>query len=152
MKNEESSEPCYDDFEPYCLWRKELRAPITQEADIVEILLQGFKEEELKSELSRDGFLHISGEHPMGKNKIKRFNKKIDVSKYEIKGIEPKFEGGKLVVRLPCKTSAISFLNNGKGNTLGILNLHKFLRSAMVLALLMLLGFYVYKYSQCSNF
>ncbi|KAK8589811.1 hypothetical protein V6N13_088626 [Hibiscus sabdariffa] len=139
MRNEGSTEPCYDDFEPYCQWRKEIRAPIIQEADIVEIQLQGFKEKELKSELGWDGFLYISGEHPMGNNKIKRFNKKIDVSNYEFKGTELKFDRGKLVLRFPCKSSATipKFLRS--------------LRSAMALALPIILGVFVYKYSQCTN-
>ncbi|KAK8634240.1 hypothetical protein V6N13_015068 [Hibiscus sabdariffa] len=96
MKKEESSEPCYDDVEPCCLWRKEVGASVLQQLDTVEIELQGFKAEELKNEIRRDGLLYISGEHPTEKNKIRRFKKKIDVSKYEIKGIEAKFEGGKL--------------------------------------------------------
>ncbi|KAK8712998.1 hypothetical protein V6N13_148226 [Hibiscus sabdariffa] len=129
---EGSTEPsCYDDFEPYCQWSKEIRAPIIQQADIVEIQLQGFKEKEVKSELGWDGFLYISGEHPMGNNKIKRFNKKIDVSNYEFQGIELKFDAGKLVLRFPCKSSA---------------TLPKFLRSAMALALPIILGVFVYKY------
>ncbi|KAK8504606.1 hypothetical protein V6N13_063978 [Hibiscus sabdariffa] len=115
------------------------------------LLKSNYKAEKLKNETRRDGFLYISGEHPMEKNKIRRFNKKIDVSKYEIKGIEAKFEGGKLHLRLPCKISAIV-----RANTVGIIRLHKFLRSAMalVLALIMVLGFnfYTYKYSQCTNF
>ncbi|KAE8734624.1 hypothetical protein F3Y22_tig00000738pilonHSYRG00091 [Hibiscus syriacus] len=152
MKNEENTEPCYDDFQPYCQWRKEVGASIIQEVRIVEIHLQGFKEEELKNEMKWDGCLYISGEHPMGKNKIKRLSKRIDVSKYDIKGIEAKFEGGKLILRLPCKSSTFSLLTNGRGNAIGILHLHEFLKSSMALALLIILGFYIYKYSQCTYF
>ena len=117
----------------------------------------GFKKEELKDELGKDGFLYISGEHPVGKSKIKRFKKKIDVSKYEIKEIEAKFEAGIIRLRLPRKSFAISFLNIGKDNEIvGILRLGNMFKKAtyfvMAIALLFLLAFSIYKYCECTNF
>ncbi|TYJ11159.1 hypothetical protein E1A91_A11G256100v1 [Gossypium mustelinum] len=156
MKNEGRSEPLYDDFEPYCEWKKQSGASILDEVDILEIQLQGFKKEDVKSEMRKDGILYISGEHPMGKNQIKRFNKKIDVYKYEIKGIEAQFEGGKLQLRLPCKYPPITFLAIGKDPNYKALILrlsHKFVKgttsSAMALVLLLLLGVFMYKYLEC---
>ncbi|KAK5785795.1 inactive protein RESTRICTED TEV MOVEMENT 2-like [Gossypium arboreum] len=156
MKNEGRSEPLYDDFEPYCEWKKQSGASILDEVDILEIQLQGFKKEDVKCEMRKDGILYISGEHPMGKNQIKRFNKKIDVSKYEIKGIEAQFEGGKLQLRLPCKYPPITFLAIGKDPNYKALILrlsHKFVKgttsSAMALVLLLLLGVFMYKYLEC---
>ena len=113
----------------------------------------GFKKEELKDELGKDGFLYISGEHPVGKSKIKRFKKKIDVSKYEIKEIEAKFEAGIIRLRLPRKSFAISFLNIGKDNEIvGILRLGNMFKKAtyfvMAIALLFLLAFSIYKYCE----
>ncbi|MBA0561220.1 hypothetical protein Golob_018069 [Gossypium lobatum] len=156
MKNEGRSESLYDDFEPYCEWKMQNGPSILDEVDILEIHLPGFKKEDVKSEMRKDGMLYISGEHPMGKNQIKRFNKKIDVSKYEIKGIEAQFEGGKLQLRLPCTYPPITFLPIGKYPNYRALILrlsHKFVKgttsSAMALALLLLLGVFMYKYLEC---
>ncbi|XP_022719658.1 uncharacterized protein LOC111277490 [Durio zibethinus] len=138
MKKEESNvEPSYEDFEPYCKWIKEAKDYVLKEADILEIQLQEFKREELKYEMGEDRLLYIRGEHQVGKSLIRRFNKKIDVSKYNIKEIEAKFEAGNLNLRLPCKNSALSFCKMGK----------KTINCAMV-ALLLLLAFCMYRYSE----
>ncbi|XVF30766.1 hypothetical protein REPUB_Repub16aG0087000 [Reevesia pubescens] len=157
MKNEESNKPCYEDFEPYCKWKKESETSIIKQPDTLEIQLHGFKKEELKYEIGKDGFLYISGEHPVGKNLIKRFKKKFDVSEYDIKEIEATFEGGNILLRLPRKSSAISFPNIGN-EKVGILLLGKkgFKKTmtsfVMAIALLLILAFYMYKYSECTNF
>ncbi|XWS64873.1 hypothetical protein CRYUN_Cryun05aG0041500 [Craigia yunnanensis] len=156
MQDEKSNKPSsYDDFEPYCEWKHE--AFNFKEDDVLEIKLQGFKKEELKYELGKDGFLYISGEHPVGKRLIKRFKKKIDVSKYETKEIDATFEAGIIRLRLPGKSCVISFRNIGRDNEIvGILRLGNIFKKAtyfvMAIALLILLAFSIYKYCECTNF
>ncbi|OMO62643.1 hypothetical protein COLO4_32968 [Corchorus olitorius] len=157
MKKEESTEPCIDDFEPYCKWRKEQESSVFKEIDIVEIQLHGFKKEELKLEIGNDGFLCISGEHPIGRN-VKRFNKRIDVSKYDNENVEAEFENGILRITLPKKSYAINFsFGNNKeivGISLSRPHILKNITNCVVgFALLFLLvAFVVYKYCDCTEF
>ncbi|XP_022743812.1 uncharacterized protein LOC111294666 [Durio zibethinus] len=153
MVKEASNEPLsYEDFEPYCKWKHE--TSFLKETYVLEIQLQGFKQEEVKIEIGRDGFLYITGEHPMGQSLKKRFKKKIDGSKYDIEKIDAKFEGSNVHLTLPIKRSAISFRNIGGGNGIvGMFHLgsNAFLNTIAVV-LLLVLSFYMYKYSECTNF
>ncbi|XP_021283115.1 uncharacterized protein LOC110415739 [Herrania umbratica] len=154
MKNEGSVEPSYAEFEPYCTWKKERKICISKATDILEIKLSGFKKEEVKVELEKD-VLHISGERPVGRSP-QRFLKKIDVSKYDTEDLGAEFEGGILRIRLPMKCSAIRFRVGGDNETLGILlswpQIKTTISAVAAALLLLLLAFYMYKYSECTNF
>ncbi|WRX23566.1 hypothetical protein QQP08_016053 [Theobroma cacao] len=134
MKNEGSVEPSYDEFEPYCKWKKEKKNCISKATDIVEIQLC---------------------ERPVGRS-LQRFLKKIDVSKYDTEDLGAEFEGGILRIRLPMKCSAICFRLGGDNETLGILfswpQIKTTIWAVAAALLLLLLAFYMYKYSECTNF
>ncbi|XVE90200.1 hypothetical protein DITRI_Ditri20bG0059700 [Diplodiscus trichospermus] len=151
MKKEEGKEEpiTYDDFEPYCEWKHEANS-CYKEADVLEIHLQrhGFKKEELKLENQRDGFVHISGEHPMRKNMIKRFKKKIDVSNYETKEIETTFEDGIIRLKLPNKSGIISFIRGG----VFLRSDYQALKKIAFFLLLLPLAFSMYKCFECTHY
>ncbi|OAY41906.1 uncharacterized protein LOC110623697 [Manihot esculenta] len=105
-KDNEAPITCsYDDFEPFCKWRRE------QARDLLEVHgLQGFKKEQLKVRINNGTVLIITGERPLKNNIRCRFRKEIKVSKHcKADEIRAKFgSAGILRLSFPMKTSSAS--------------------------------------------
>ncbi|KAJ9179883.1 hypothetical protein P3X46_008197 [Hevea brasiliensis] len=94
----------YDDFEPFCRWRRE------ENCDLLEVHgLQDFKREQLNVRMKL-GTLIITGELPRKNNIRSRFRKEIRIPKNcKIEEIRAKFKKrGILCISLPKKTSSAS--------------------------------------------
>ncbi|KAI4347360.1 hypothetical protein L6164_008176 [Bauhinia variegata] len=67
----------YEDFEPLCKWHSE------EAKDTLDIVLKGFKKEQLKVQANNRGILEIYGERPLEleASKRTRFRKKVNLPK-----------------------------------------------------------------------
>ncbi|KAI8562746.1 hypothetical protein RHMOL_Rhmol03G0058700 [Rhododendron molle] len=94
--------PTYDDFEPFCGWRREEG----KETIVVHVPAE-FKRDQMKVHLSNRGTLRITGERPIDGTKRSRFAKEIKVPKdCNPNEITAKFtNAGLLHIIMPKKTS-----------------------------------------------
>ncbi|KAG5556263.1 hypothetical protein RHGRI_006764 [Rhododendron griersonianum] len=67
--------PTYDDFEPFCSWRRE------EGKETLVVHVPEFKRDQMKVHLSNRGTLRITGERPIDGTKRSRFAKEIKVPK-----------------------------------------------------------------------
>ncbi|KAF7148480.1 hypothetical protein RHSIM_Rhsim03G0053700 [Rhododendron simsii] len=67
--------PTYDDFEPFCGWRRE------EGKETLVVHVAEFKRDQMKVHLSNRGTLRITGERPIDGTKRSRFTKEINVPK-----------------------------------------------------------------------
>ncbi|KAF7148707.1 hypothetical protein RHSIM_Rhsim03G0053400 [Rhododendron simsii] len=67
--------PTYDDFEPFCSWRRE------EGKETLVVHVAEFKRDQMKVHLSNRGTLRITGERPIDGTKWSRFTKEIKVPK-----------------------------------------------------------------------
>ncbi|XP_059646492.1 inactive protein RESTRICTED TEV MOVEMENT 2-like isoform X2 [Cornus florida] len=85
--------PSYDDFEPFCTWRRE----------------EEFKRDELKVQISNHGFLKISGERPTGAMKRSRFYREFKIpTDCNSNEIHAKFMGGILYISMPKYATSVT--------------------------------------------
>ncbi|KAG5556265.1 hypothetical protein RHGRI_006765 [Rhododendron griersonianum] len=91
----------YDDFEPFCNWRRE------EGKETLVIHVAEFKRDQMKVHLSNRGTLRITGERPIDGTKWSRFAKEIKVPKdCNPNEIIAKFtNAGLLHIIMPKKTS-----------------------------------------------
>ncbi|XP_058204297.1 uncharacterized protein LOC131318494 [Rhododendron vialii] len=91
----------YDDFEPFCSWRRE------EGKETLVVHVAEFKRDQMKVHLSNRGTLRITGERPIDGTKRSRFTKEIKVSKdCNPNEIIAKFtNAGLLHIIMPKKTS-----------------------------------------------
>ncbi|GAB4857220.1 hypothetical protein Ancab_015128 [Ancistrocladus abbreviatus] len=96
--------PTYLDFEPYGEWKRE------EGREMLTLDLPGFKKEELKVQVSNQGGLKISGEHPINEDgtQRKRFYKETRVPVgCEINQIRAMLINGRLQIIMPKKISPV---------------------------------------------
>ncbi|KAI8562749.1 hypothetical protein RHMOL_Rhmol03G0059000 [Rhododendron molle] len=93
--------PTYDDFEPFCGWRRE------EGKETLVVHVAEFKRDQMKVHLSNRGTLRITGERPIDGTKRSRFAKEIKVPKdCNPNEISAKFtNAGLLHIIMPKKTS-----------------------------------------------
>ncbi|XP_022720207.1 inactive protein RESTRICTED TEV MOVEMENT 2-like [Durio zibethinus] len=139
-------ETSYEDFEPFCKWRRE------HKCDTLEVHLPGFKRQQLKVQLSSSGVLNITGERQSDEDKMKRsrFRKEFPLSENcQPNQIHAKFSNGILYLAMPKEISNIS----GAGGNVSSGNRNKKIAMEIIVAisLAMAAGAYVIKYCQCSH-
>ncbi|KAH8491270.1 hypothetical protein H0E87_023431 [Populus deltoides] len=99
-KNEETFRLYYDDFEPFCQWKKD-------EHEILEIHLRGFKKQHLRVQIEEPDVVKITGERPINGTLRSRFRKQIKIPKNcKTDEIRAKLSGDILQIILPKQTTA----------------------------------------------
>ncbi|KAH7529451.1 hypothetical protein FEM48_Zijuj05G0185300 [Ziziphus jujuba var. spinosa] len=95
----------YTDFEPYSIWHRK------EDADILDVHLNGFKKEQAKVQINRARILTISGERPLDDNKSwSRFRKQIKLAdNTKDDDVRAKLTHGVLSVVIPKKPQILSF-------------------------------------------
>ncbi|KAJ6384209.1 hypothetical protein OIU78_027501 [Salix suchowensis] len=97
---EETCRLYYDDFEPFCQWKRE-------EHETLEIYLQEFKKQHLRILVEKPGVVTITGERPLDGTRRSRFRKQIKIPKScKTEEIRAMLGGGVLQIRLPKQTPA----------------------------------------------
>ncbi|XP_057505987.1 18.1 kDa class I heat shock protein-like [Actinidia eriantha] len=71
----ETPAPSYDDFEPFCSWKRE------EGKEILVVHVPEFKVEQMKVQTSNRHRLRITGERPLDNTKRSRFTKEIKIPK-----------------------------------------------------------------------
>lgn len=102
MEKGEPSNVSYEEFEPFCKWKK------LEDSDVLEVHLPDFKKEELRVRIKNNSILTVSGEHPTAKDgKKMHFNREIKLPKdiYPDQ-IRAKFGGSILSITMPKKASS----------------------------------------------
>ncbi|KAG6750741.1 hypothetical protein POTOM_045250 [Populus tomentosa] len=163
-KNEETSKVYYDDFEPFCRWKKD-------EQEILEIHLQGFKKQHLRVQVVEPDVVKITGERPMDCTLRSRFRKEIKIPKnFKTDEIRAKLSGDILQIILPKQTTAFSAKPGSTESTTRSesmpsnyliciessssmlkMNTKLALQVAGVLAVVVAFGAYAYKYCHCGH-
>ncbi|KAI5566870.1 hypothetical protein POPTR_013G054800v4 [Populus trichocarpa] len=157
-KNEETFRLYYDDFEPFCQWKKD-------EHEILEIHLRGFKKQHLRVQVEEPGVVKITGERPIDGTLRSRFRKQIKIPKNcKTDEIRAKLSGGILQIILPKQTTAFPgkpgstesitsesmpsnyLLYIESSNSTLEMNTKLALQVAGVLAVVVAFGAYAYKY------
>ncbi|KAA0036046.1 hypothetical protein IC582_030075 [Cucumis melo] len=101
MEKGEPSGVLYEEFEPFCKWKK------LEDSDVLEVHLPEFKKEELRVRIKNNSILTLSGEHLTAKDgKKMHFNREIKLPKdiYPDE-IRAKFGGNVLSITMPKKAS-----------------------------------------------
>ncbi|KAF9670225.1 hypothetical protein SADUNF_Sadunf13G0046200 [Salix dunnii] len=100
IENEETCKQYYDDFEPFCQWKRE-------EHETLEVHLPEFKKQHLRVLVDKSGVVTITGERPLGCTRRSRFRKQIKIPKNcKTTEIRAMLSGGVLQIRLPKQTCA----------------------------------------------
>ncbi|BFG37524.1 hypothetical protein CerSpe_237980 [Prunus speciosa] len=109
-----NNEQCYEDFEPFCRWKKE------EGLDILEVHLPGFKRQDVRVQINNKGILAISGKQSMEEETASppsRFLKEIKIStNCNTSGIRAKFSHGILSISMPKKVPNLSTQLSGSGD------------------------------------
>ncbi|XP_057467053.1 uncharacterized protein LOC130756533 [Actinidia eriantha] len=98
-----TSELSYDDFEPFCKWKRE------EGQETVVVHVPEFKREQMKVHISNRRGLKITGERPLDNAKRSRFTKEIKIPKYcNANDITAKFNNsGFLYIVMPKKIASM---------------------------------------------
>ncbi|PSS01668.1 Protein RESTRICTED TEV MOVEMENT like [Actinidia chinensis var. chinensis] len=98
-----TSELSYDDFEPFCKWKRE------EGQQTVVIHVPEFKREQMKVHVSNRRCLKITGERPLDNTKRSRFTKEIKIPKdCNANDITAKFtNAGLLYIIMPKKIASM---------------------------------------------
>ncbi|CAK7341487.1 unnamed protein product [Dovyalis caffra] len=165
IKVEETLKLSYDDFEPFCKWKRE------EGHDILEVHLKDFQKQQLRVQIKEPGVVTITGERPLYDTRRSRFNKQIRIPKNcKINEIRATFSGGILHVVVPEKTPAFpaelsrtenittstsmpsNYLLGMKSSSWRLeLNTKLALKVAGMLALVVAFGAHAYKYCHCDH-
>ncbi|KAG6584432.1 17.8 kDa class I heat shock protein-like [Cucurbita moschata] len=103
MEKGEASNVSYEEFEPFCKWKK----LDDSDVHVLEVHLPEFKKEELRVRIKNNSILAISGEHLANDGKKMQFNREIKLPKdiYPDQ-IRAKFGGSVLSITMPKKPSS----------------------------------------------
>ncbi|XP_061946721.1 inactive protein RESTRICTED TEV MOVEMENT 2-like [Populus nigra] len=163
-KNEETFKLYYNDFEPFCQWKKD-------EHEILEIHLRGFKKQHLRVQVEEPGVVKITGERPIDGTLRSRFRKQIKIPKTcKTDEIRAKLSGDILQIIVPKQTTAFPAKPGSTGSITRSESMPSnyllyiesssstlemttklALQVAGVLAVVVAFGAYAYKYCHCGH-